>query len=150
MLKRYLDQKLITADDVAETFDKYGVAMGEFREAVPVTFPEGIHAREFMAAREVCEADAIISVSKMKTHALEHITGAVKNQYGCVQGFHKARGHTLYPSPESFARMPASMCESSTGVMRLAVSRPSVSKRGKLLPPMVLWMNRLPWSSQKT
>ena len=90
---------------MAEAFDKYGVAMGEFREAVPVTFPEGIHAREFMAAREVCEADAIISVSKMKTHALEHITGAVKNQYGCVQGFHKARGHTLYPSPESFARM---------------------------------------------
>src|SRR5699024_3215574 len=66
---------------------------------------EGIHAREFMAAREVCEADAIISVSKLKTHALEHITGAVKNQYGSVQCFHKPRRHTLYPSPVSFARM---------------------------------------------
>ena len=51
------------------------------------------------------EADALISVCKMKTHALEYITGAVKNQYGCVQGFHKAKGHTLYSDPVSFARM---------------------------------------------
>ena len=86
-------------------FEQYGVSLKEFREAVPVSFPEGIHAKEFMAAKEVCETDALISVCKMKTHALEHITGAVKNQYGCVQGFHKAKGHTRYPSPESFARM---------------------------------------------
>ena len=97
--------KIMRDIGMAEAFEKYHIAMGEFREAVPVTFPDGIHAREFMAAREVCEADALISVCKMKTHALEHITGAVKNQYGCVQGFHKAKGHTRYPSPESFARM---------------------------------------------
>lgn len=41
----------------------------------------------------------------MKTHALERITGAVKNSYGFVYGFHKAKGHTLYPSADSFARM---------------------------------------------
>ena len=101
--------KIMRDIGMAEAFEKYGVAMGEFREAVPVIFPEGIHTRKFMAAREVCEADALISVCKMKTHALEHITGAVKNQYGCVQGFHKAKGHTQYPSPESFARMLADL-----------------------------------------
>ena len=47
----------------------------------------------------------MISLSKMKTHALERITGAVKNSYGFVYGFHKAKGHTQYPSADSFARM---------------------------------------------
>lgn len=41
----------------------------------------------------------------MKTHALERITGAVKNSYGFVYGLHKAKGHTQYPSADSFARM---------------------------------------------
>ena len=68
-------------------------------------FPQGVHAKRFMLARDVLDAEALVSVCKMKTHALEHITGAVKNQYGCVQGFHKAKGHTLYSDPVSFARM---------------------------------------------
>ena len=41
----------------------------------------------------------------MKTHALERITGAVKNSYGFIYGLHKAKGHTLFPSADSFARM---------------------------------------------
>jgi len=88
-----------------EELEKYHCRMAPFDEAVRTEFPEGIHAREFMLARDAAEADALISVSKMKTHALEHITGAVKNQYGCVQGKHKAKGHTMYPSAESMARM---------------------------------------------
>jgi uncharacterized protein (DUF362 family)/NAD-dependent dihydropyrimidine dehydrogenase PreA subunit len=88
-----------------EELKKYGCRMAAFDEAVRTEYPEGIHAKEFMLARDVIEADAIVSVCKMKTHALEHITGAVKNQYGCVQGKHKAAGHTRYPSAESMARM---------------------------------------------
>lgn len=90
---------------LAPVFEKYGVEMKEFKEAVRVDYPQGVHAKQFMLARDVLEADALFSVCKMKTHALEHITGAVKNQYGCVQGFHKAKGHTLYSDPVSFARM---------------------------------------------
>ena len=86
-------------------FEKYGVSMKEFREAVKKDFPEGIHAKTFMIASDVLEADALISVCKMKTHALEYITGAVKNQYGCIQGINKAKGHTVYTSQESFAKM---------------------------------------------
>jgi Pyruvate/2-oxoacid:ferredoxin oxidoreductase delta subunit len=41
----------------------------------------------------------------MKTHALERITGAVKNSYGFIYGRNKAIGHTKYPSADSFARM---------------------------------------------
>ena len=61
--------------------------------------------QEFILPKELLEAECVISLSKMKTHALERITGAVKNSYGFVYGKNKAIGHTKYPSADSFARM---------------------------------------------
>ena len=90
---------------LSETFRKYHIDMKDFREGVNVDHPDGRHAKSFVIAKDVLEADALISLCKMKTHALEYITGAVKNQYGCVCGLNKAKGHTVYPSQESFARM---------------------------------------------
>lgn len=83
----------------------YGVELKEFNEAVEVSFPEGKMAGEFLLARPVTEADALINLCKMKTHALERITGGVKNLYGCVSGLNKAKGHTKYSNADSFARM---------------------------------------------
>ena len=60
-----------------------------------IDYTKGVHV----------ENPDVISLCKMKTHALERITGAVKNSYGFIYGFHKAKGHTLYPSADSFARM---------------------------------------------
>lgn len=84
---------------------KYGAEPAAFEEAVHVENPRGIHAKQFIMAKDVIDADALVSVCKMKTHALEHLTGAVKNQYGCIEGANKAAGHTKYPSAESMARM---------------------------------------------
>ncbi len=89
----------------AEALAKNGARPVEFKEAVRTEFPEGIHAKEFLLSDAVVKADCLISMPKMKTHALEHITGAVKNQYGCIYGKNKAVGHTQYPSAESFGRM---------------------------------------------
>ncbi len=86
-------------------FKKYNVALADFDEGIRIENEQGIHAKKFVLAKEVVETDALISVSKMKTHALEYITGAVKNQYGCIQGLNKAKGHTVYTSQESFAKM---------------------------------------------
>ena len=43
----------------------------------------------------------------MKTHALERITGAVKNMYGLICGRRKAAGHVKWPSASEFAKMLA-------------------------------------------
>ncbi len=88
-----------------EKLKKYNVALADFSEGIQVGNESGVHAKKFVLAKEVVETDALISVSKMKTHALEYITGAVKNQYGCIQGLNKAKGHTVYTSQESFAKM---------------------------------------------
>ena len=47
----------------------------------------------------------MINICKMKTHALERITGAVKNLYGCITGVNKAAGHAAYPDSWVFADM---------------------------------------------
>ncbi|MDO4491448.1 MAG: DUF362 domain-containing protein [Lachnospiraceae bacterium] len=89
----------------AETLSRNGARLAEFKETVKTAYPEGTHAKEFLLSDAVVKCDCLITMPKMKTHALEYITGAVKNQYGCIQGKNKAVGHTIYPSAESFGRM---------------------------------------------
>ena len=97
--------KVIAGTGMDAYLERYGVPAVDFSAGVKVRYPEGVQAKEFILAREAAESSCVISVCKMKTHALERITGAVKNSYGFVYGFHKAKGHTQYPSADSFARM---------------------------------------------
>ena len=85
--------------------EKHQIPAIDYTKGIRVDNPEGIQAKEFILPQELLEADCIISLSKMKTHALERITGAVKNSYGFIYGKNKAIGHTKYPSADSFARM---------------------------------------------
>ena len=85
--------------------DRYEVPLGDFSGGETVPYPEGRVCKKFVLCPAVIQADAIISVCKMKTHALENITGAVKNQYGCIYAANKAVGHALYPNSRSFANM---------------------------------------------
>ena len=82
----------------------FGATMAEMSEEVYVPFPEGKQAQGFYFTKDVVEADAIINLCKMKTHALERITGAVKNLYGLVCGMRKAAGHVKYANASIFAR----------------------------------------------
>ena len=92
------------AAGIRQALEPYGVPVIEFTGAGKIPY-DGVQAKSFYMAKEVLEADALINICKMKTHALERVTGAVKNLYGCICGFHKAKGHTQYPSADSFARM---------------------------------------------
>ena len=85
----------------------FGAKLADMAEEVCTPFAEGMTAQEFYFAKEVTEADAVISLCKMKTHALERVTGAVKNVYGLICGYRKAAGHVKYPNASVFARMLA-------------------------------------------
>src|SRR3989344_3630853 len=54
-------------------------------------------------AKAVLEADVVINVAKLKTHGLTLYTGAVKNMFGAVPGFHKSYFHINCPNPADFA-----------------------------------------------
>jgi len=85
--------------------DRYGIKFGDFTGGQTVTYEEGTITKQFEIAKAVLESEAIISLCKMKTHQLTRITGAVKNQLGCVYGLHKSSAHAKFPDAISFSKM---------------------------------------------
>lgn len=99
------NEEIAKITGLKEQADKYEVSLGDFDDCKLVKNPYGKTGKKFYLCNEVINADAIISVSKMKTHALENITGAIKNQYGCIYSTNKAIGHAKYPNSRVFAKM---------------------------------------------
>lgn len=89
--------------------DRYGAKLGKFSSSHVKKYPEGKAAKSFVLCDALDEADTVFEVCKMKTHALENITGAVKNQYGFIHGAHKTKGHAQYPNSKRFADMLADL-----------------------------------------
>ncbi len=102
-------EKAAEACGIAAEARKWGVPAGEFNSGSVVHFPEGAACKSFYLCKAVQETDALVNICKMKTHALERITGAVKNMYGCITGVNKATGHAHFPSSETFADMLADL-----------------------------------------
>ena len=98
-------EKIAEACGLASEMEQLNIPMADFSESILVNYPQGRMAKQFHMAKAVVETEALINICKMKTHQLERMTGAVKNMYGCIQGLHKAKGHTKYSNAESFARM---------------------------------------------
>jgi uncharacterized protein (DUF362 family)/Pyruvate/2-oxoacid:ferredoxin oxidoreductase delta subunit len=85
--------------------EKLGVSMADFQTSVTVPFTEGNLIKQFTLVKDVVDADGVISLCKMKSHALTRVTGAVKNQFGCVPGMLKSEFHASLPNPQVFSRM---------------------------------------------
>ncbi len=82
-----------------------GMEPADFSTAVRVSFNEALIAKQLVLAKGALETDGIISLAKMKTHGFMRITGAVKNQFGCVPGIRKGEYHVKMPRAEHFAAM---------------------------------------------
>ena len=74
----------------------------------------------YTIAKPVLEADAIISVPKVKTHVLTGLTGAMKNLYGTIPGLQKTSFHKQYPYPQDFARLLVAICKHVKPVLSVA------------------------------
>ena len=63
------------------------------------------NTREFYIANGALDCDGIISLPKLKTQGFLKLTGAVKNQMGCIPGRRKGAYHRQLQKPANFARM---------------------------------------------
>jgi uncharacterized protein (DUF362 family)/Pyruvate/2-oxoacid:ferredoxin oxidoreductase delta subunit len=59
----------------------------------------------FAVALPVLEADYIVNLPKVKTHALTLLTAAVKNIYGVLPGYSKTLLHRQYPKTWDFGQL---------------------------------------------
>jgi len=70
-----------------------------------------LNGRDYFIARPVTEADLVIDLPKLKTHASTLYTGAVKNMFGVVSGKRKTEIHLQSPGMPDFSRRLADIFE---------------------------------------
>ena len=90
---------------LAQAAGRRGIPLAEFSRGTERAFEEGRLIKRFTIAAGVLAADGIVSLPKMKTHGLTRITGAIKNQFGCIPGPLKAEFHARLPNADLFSRM---------------------------------------------
>jgi uncharacterized protein (DUF362 family)/Pyruvate/2-oxoacid:ferredoxin oxidoreductase delta subunit len=83
--------KVLHDSGLRETLKGMGVEFREFRESV--AFDTGEPFRKIEIARDALEADVLINVPKLKTHAQMRMTMGVKNLFGCIVGLRKPEWH---------------------------------------------------------
>lgn len=90
---------------IMEVAERLGVPVADFAEGRQISFPEGAIIKQWYLANGALDADGIVSLPKMKTHALTRITGAVKNMFGCVPGIRKGEFHARMSDVDRFSQM---------------------------------------------
>jgi uncharacterized protein (DUF362 family) len=85
--------------------EELGLKLADFDQGRQVEFPESPQANRLLIANGVLAAEGIVSLSKLKTHMVTRMTGAVKNLYGCIPGQAKRRYHLSYPNAFDFSQL---------------------------------------------
>ena len=72
---------------------------------------EGFTVKSFNIITPILEADYIINLPKLKTHAMTTVSAGVKNLFGVIPGLQKPDMHRRYPKIDDFAHMLCELCE---------------------------------------
>lgn len=99
------EEKTAEINGLAQAGVNAGIKQVDMSHGKTVGFSDGHQCKRFELAQSAINADSIINLSKMKTHQLTRITGAVKNTFGCVYGLNKAGMHTSFPDAVDFSKM---------------------------------------------
>ena len=85
--------------------NKLGIKTADFLTGKKTFVSEAKQNKYFTIANAVFESDFIISISKLKTHAFTTLTGAIKNQFGCIPGRTKSSYHVKLDDVDKFSQM---------------------------------------------
>lgn len=83
------------------------IAQADFDHGKDCSFADGIVNKRLTIANAVLTNDGVVSLPKLKTHGLTRITGAIKNQYGCIPGIKKGQYHAQFPDIFEFSKLLA-------------------------------------------
>jgi len=85
--------------------DETGATLNYNTGARQVSYPDGKLLKRIDVMALLGEVDVVITLPKMKTHTLTHITGATKILFGIVPGLIKPAYHLKFSEPERFCDM---------------------------------------------
>ena len=104
-------QSLYKACGMQAVAEQTGAQLNFDQGGREVALPGARQLKVGTIANMVLDADAVIDVAKLKTHALMRYTGAVKNLYGCIPGTIKTEYHLRIPDRQRFAQMLVDLAE---------------------------------------
>lgn len=93
-----------------EAAEKSGASLNFNTKSSEVSNPKGLILKRLTNIDILREVDKVINVSRLKTHGMMKMTGAVKNLFGTVPGTMKAEYHLNRPEPEQFADALIDIC----------------------------------------
>ena len=91
--------------DCCRWLNGLSVPLADFETPVTRSYTETHLIKQLTLAKAATDCDGLISLCKLKSHALTRITGAIKNQFGCVPGILKAEFHSRLPNVRQFSQM---------------------------------------------
>jgi uncharacterized protein (DUF362 family)/ferredoxin len=98
-------RNLYRASGLDRVAEELGVELSLDTGCADVPNPHGKLIKRFQIVNPALEADAVVVVSKAKTHVQTGMTGAAKNMFGLVPGLEKSALHARLQSIEDFSDM---------------------------------------------
>jgi uncharacterized protein (DUF362 family)/Pyruvate/2-oxoacid:ferredoxin oxidoreductase delta subunit len=102
-------ERAAVASGISAAIAAEGAEEGSFMEGAAVENPAGRLVKRFKFAHEWFDAEIVVSLAKLKTHALMRYTGAMKNLFGLVPGLEKPAFHFRFPDKATFGQMLADL-----------------------------------------
>ena len=105
------------ATGMEEAAKETGASLNRNFAAFTANNPKGLIMKKLTLADMLNDADKVICVAKLKTHAMMTYTGAVKNMFGAVPGVAKAEYHMNMPDYNNFADALIDICLGANPVL---------------------------------
>lgn len=104
-------KSIYTACGMYEAIEGTDAKLNFDTDFTEVHFSQGKTIKNFPIINPILNADVIISLPKLKTHAMTSYTGAVKNLFGTIPGTHKAELHFRLDDRKAFCSMLVDLCQ---------------------------------------
>lgn len=98
-------EKVYRITGLREMADRIDLPLSTDTRVVVVSHPDGLLVKRAEVLAPLVEADAVLSLCKLKTHFFMTFTGGVKNMFGAVPGFAKPGYHAKLADSERFGDM---------------------------------------------
>ncbi len=95
---------------IEEVCKELGIELNYDTSEMKVENPKGKILKYMTIIKPIVEADHIINICKLKTHAMATFTGGVKNLFGVIPGVSKAEYHFKMPEVADFTEALVDIC----------------------------------------
>ena len=90
---------------IKEVAEKCGVKLNYDTSYTEINSKDARLVKKFNVLTPIDEAEVIVNLPKIKTHALTGMSGSVKNYFGVIPGLQKFEMHARFPDYSEFASM---------------------------------------------